>query len=338
MSVSIICFLLAGSGPLAPLATSSPKTRTGVGSTAEPAPEGREGTTTWGVTDRTGWSAGASLIAPSHEGGANTITVGSNVKIPAVADVEREVEERGGSPPPSSSLHPLPRPSTHPMSSKTFRDSATMTEPSARRPLCRGEQREVGVQVEVEEHSTSFSLPRRAPGSSLIGSPSCQSGSLTSPAGQPPFQHVCKIDIELRSRSVLPSAVTDGLQRSPALQHNHDISDESVLEDEEQEKVASAGPKEEEEDMQENGKPQDVAWDKQGMTWEVYGATLDLECLGTAIQSHLESKIQEQRRHISSLRKSICSNSSLTDYRRKRRRKRRAGFLGCCRKAPAAAD
>lgn len=278
------------------------------------------------MTDGTRWAAGASLIAPSHEGGANTITAGSNIKIPAVADVEER-----GTPPSSSSLHTLPQPSTQPMSSKAFRDSATMTEPSERCPPCRAEQREVGVQVEVEEHSTGFSLPRGAAGSTLIGSASCQSGSLTSPTGQPPFQHVCKIDIELRSRS----AVTDSLQRSPAPQHNHNISD--VLEDEEQGKMVSTGPREpnqEEEDTHENGKPQDVAWDKQGMTWEVYGAMLDLECLGTAIQSHLESKIREQRRHISSLRKSVCSNSSLKDYRMKRR-KRRAGLLGCCRKVPA---
>ncbi|AWO97259.1 putative GPI-anchored protein PB15E9.01c-like [Scophthalmus maximus] len=44
------------------------------------------------------------------------------------------------------------------------------------------------------------------------------------------------------------------------------------------------------------------------MTWEVYGASVDLESLGTAIQAHLESKIREQQKHISSLRKSICSD------------------------------
>ncbi|CAF97526.1 unnamed protein product, partial [Tetraodon nigroviridis] len=44
-------------------------------------------------------------------------------------------------------------------------------------------------------------------------------------------------------------------------------------------------------------KPQEVVWDKQGMTWEVYGASVDLDCLSVAIQSHLESKIKEQQKY-----------------------------------------
>ncbi|XP_023683454.2 G protein-regulated inducer of neurite outgrowth 3-like [Paramormyrops kingsleyae] len=55
---------------------------------------------------------------------------------------------------------------------------------------------------------------------------------------------------------------------------------------------------------------QDVVWDEQGMTWEVYGASLDPESLGFAIQSHLQSKIREQERKVRAIRKSICSESS----------------------------
>ncbi|KAM5255887.1 G protein-regulated inducer of neurite outgrowth 3 [Ctenodactylus gundi] len=40
----------------------------------------------------------------------------------------------------------------------------------------------------------------------------------------------------------------------------------------------------------------DVEWDEQGMTWEVYGASLDPECLGAAIQSHLQRQIRERER------------------------------------------
>lgn len=251
-----------------------------------------------------------------------------------------------------------------------------MTDPSERPDLRGGERREVGVQVEVVERSasTSSSLHRGAPTSTLIGSPSCQSGSLTSPtdpslcgapADQPPFQHVCKIDIELCSQSVLPSLVTDrasslpaclrtySFKQSPALMselqlgqnQDRNVSAESIWEDEEEEekghgKVARKQNVEEEDkdEREEAVKPQEVAWDKQGMTWEVYGASVDLECLGTAIQSHLESKIREQEKHISTLRKSICSDSSLSGYKRKKRKKRTGGILGCCRKAPAVAD
>ncbi|KAJ8000709.1 hypothetical protein DPEC_G00183170 [Dallia pectoralis] len=52
----------------------------------------------------------------------------------------------------------------------------------------------------------------------------------------------------------------------------------------------------------------DVLWDEQGMTWEVYGASVDPESLGYAIQSHLQCKIKEQEKKIvtqSSLRKSV---------------------------------
>lgn len=323
-------------------------------------------------------AAGGPVVSRVVSGGANATSAGSNIQSSRATDVESRKEEKtkqergkrkdgvGCSPSlsPSSHLHPLPQPTTHPASSKTLRDSETMTDTSERLHLRGGERREVGVQVEVDEQSasTSSSLHRGAPTSSLIGSPSCQSGSLTSPtvpslccvpAGQPPFQHICKIDIELRSQSVLPSVVTDkasslpaclrtySFQQSPALGQNHNISAESIWEDKEEEKGDSKGAREqnkEEEEREEKVTPQEVAWDKQGMTWEVYGASVDLECLGMAIQSHLESKIREQQKHIRSLRKSICSNSSLRWYRMKKRRKRRGGFLGCCRKAPAVAE
>ncbi|XP_078087735.1 G protein regulated inducer of neurite outgrowth 1 [Mustelus asterias] len=37
----------------------------------------------------------------------------------------------------------------------------------------------------------------------------------------------------------------------------------------------------------------DVQWDEKGMTWEVYGASVDAEVLGLAIQKHLEKQIEE---------------------------------------------
>ncbi|KAM8878854.1 LOW QUALITY PROTEIN: uncharacterized protein gprin3b [Spinachia spinachia] len=52
----------------------------------------------------------------------------------------------------------------------------------------------------------------------------------------------------------------------------------------------------------------DVVWDEQGMTWEVYGASVDPESLGFAIQSHLQCKIKEQERKMvsqTSFRKSV---------------------------------
>ncbi|KAM6441202.1 G protein-regulated inducer of neurite outgrowth 3 [Liasis olivaceus] len=58
----------------------------------------------------------------------------------------------------------------------------------------------------------------------------------------------------------------------------------------------------------------DVVWDEQGMTWEVYGASLDPESLGIAIQNHLQRQIREHEKLIkaqsSQARKSISSDSS----------------------------
>ncbi|KAL2098057.1 hypothetical protein ACEWY4_007264 [Coilia grayii] len=56
----------------------------------------------------------------------------------------------------------------------------------------------------------------------------------------------------------------------------------------------------------------DVVWDEQGMTWEVYGASLDPESLGFAIQSHLQCKIKEHEKKIiaqTNIRKSLSSES-----------------------------
>lgn len=67
----------------------------------------------------------------------------------------------------------------------------------------------------------------------------------------------------------------------------------------------------------------DVVWDEQGMTWEVYGASVDPESLGFAIQSHLQCKIKEQERKLmaqTSLRKSVSGVSSPQRGRKNKRR------------------
>lgn len=68
---------------------------------------------------------------------------------------------------------------------------------------------------------------------------------------------------------------------------------------------------------------QDVVWDEQGMTWEVYGASVDPESLGFAIQSHLQCKIKEQEKKLIaqvSIRKSISGMDSPRHGRKKKRR------------------
>lgn len=85
-------------------------------------------------------------------------------------------------------------------------------------------------------------------------------------------------------------------------------------------KPEPAKAKEEEEAAkQKKDSVHDVVWDEQGMTWEVYGASVDPESLGFAIQSHLQCKIKEHEKLIiakTSLRKSLSSSPGKKKKRR----------------------
>ncbi|XP_076830775.1 uncharacterized protein gprin3b [Brachyhypopomus gauderio] len=89
----------------------------------------------------------------------------------------------------------------------------------------------------------------------------------------------------------------------------------------------------------------DVVWDEQGMTWEVYGASLDPESLGFAIQSHLQCKIKEHEKKIfaqSTLRKSMSGGSVGSPSGRRRKRRQANVFRSmfrrpnCCVRPPPA--
>ncbi|XP_026092334.1 G protein-regulated inducer of neurite outgrowth 1-like [Carassius auratus] len=146
---------------------------------------------------------------------------------------------------------------------------------------------------------------------------------------QKSLQHICQIEIELRSQSPLtlgsvPPQVTISefdttCQVSPGMSED------------------SGRTAEVEGEKEESGAPQEIIWDEQGMTWEVYGASLDMESLGFAIQNHLQSKIREHERRIGTLRKSICLSEQSFGKDRTGKRKRsifRSLFGGskCCSK------
>lgn len=80
--------------------------------------------------------------------------------------------------------------------------------------------------------------------------------------------------------------------------------------------------KNDEEDKQKDKGVQDVVWDEQGMTWEVYGASVDPESLGFAIQSHLQCKIKEQERKLIA---QVSIRKSISDSPQRRKNKRRQG-------------
>lgn len=66
--------------------------------------------------------------------------------------------------------------------------------------------------------------------------------------------------------------------------------------------------------LKQSKRVRDVVWDEQGMTWEVYGASLDPESLGVAIQNHLQRQIREHEKSAkaqsSQTRRSISSDTS----------------------------
>ncbi|KAJ8248452.1 hypothetical protein GJAV_G00242160 [Gymnothorax javanicus] len=62
----------------------------------------------------------------------------------------------------------------------------------------------------------------------------------------------------------------------------------------------------------------EVLWDSEGMTWEVYGASVDPEELGLAIQKHLELQIKEKASCVAKLTRQDTLSSQPSQRRRKR--------------------
>ncbi|XP_028986158.2 G protein-regulated inducer of neurite outgrowth 1 [Betta splendens] len=303
------------------------------------------------LPDRSGCSpkntikvAGIPSSKPDHLGGKHHTSI-----IPSLSElgVEGKIDkkeqgkstERDGL---ERSTSPLPPPaphSTHPSKPKRAREPATSMDTSENREG----QRELGVQVDAEVGCPC--CPTRCSPTSPTGASLC-----CLPAGQP-FQHVCRIDIELNnelaplSTSSLPAGLrTYSLQQSPALEwatglgpvQNRDISPGSISQDKKEKRGEAEGEVTREQD-EKKAKPQDVARDEQGMTWEVYGAAVDPETLGAAIQTHLESKLQRQAKQIRSLRRSIRTIRLRKSRRRKKKKRRKSGgILGCCRKSELA--
>lgn len=119
-------------------------------------------------------------------------------------------------------------------------------------------------------------------------------------------------------------------------------------------KGSKLGPERDKKEDEKAAKPtkksvHDVVWDEQGMTWEVYGASLDPESLGFAIQSHLQCKIKEHEKKIMSqttLRKSVSGPASDSPSGRKSKRRQANAFRSmfqnvrrpnCCVRPPPSA-
>ncbi|KAM9216870.1 G protein-regulated inducer of neurite outgrowth 2 isoform 2-T2 [Dugong dugon] len=78
---------------------------------------------------------------------------------------------------------------------------------------------------------------------------------------------------------------------------------------------------------------QDVQWDAEGMTWEVYGAAVDPEVLGMAIQKHLEMQF-EQLHRASASEDSLSAESRRGPLRAVMQSLRHPSCCGCSSAAP----
>ncbi|KAG9267928.1 hypothetical protein AMEX_G18806 [Astyanax mexicanus] len=86
----------------------------------------------------------------------------------------------------------------------------------------------------------------------------------------------------------------------------------------------------------------EVEWDAEGMTWEVYGASLDPEELGLAIQRHLELQIKETAEAAAAEKKTSVENDCGS---RQQSKKRKGGSVvqslrrpACCSRSSTVED
>lgn len=85
----------------------------------------------------------------------------------------------------------------------------------------------------------------------------------------------------------------------------------------------------------------EVKWDAEGMTWEVYGASVDPEELGHAIQKHLEIQIKETKGIAAKLSRQNTTTSQHSSGSTQKRKKGLLGSLrrpGCCSRTTGAVD
>lgn len=85
----------------------------------------------------------------------------------------------------------------------------------------------------------------------------------------------------------------------------------------------------------------EVKWDAEGMTWEVYGASVDPEELGLAIQKHLELQIKETAAKATKL---AHQDTKMPQNNAGKTQRRRRGLMaalhppGCCTRTTTAVD
>ncbi|KAK2849364.1 hypothetical protein Q5P01_009198 [Channa striata] len=109
---------------------------------------------------------------------------------------------------------------------------------------------------------------------------------------------------EIRKEASIEEKIVE--EEEDKMEQDEEDKDKGIKEEKketEQEKVGTAEEdKKEETNCKEKGEDkceepvQEVSWDEKGMTWEVYGAVVEVAVLGSAIQKHLEKQVKKQKR------------------------------------------
>ena len=148
---------------------------------------------------------------------------------------------------------------------------------------------------------------------------------------RPSSQYVCQIEIELSSQSPktsgqAPPPATAVIPALPSLSGKSTDGPDMPLDQSEAKDKTGEGLRQEK-----AGPVQEVTWDDQGLTWEVYGATLDWQALGSAVQRHLHTQIEQLELRLRTLQGSVSEKKS-PPHARRVRRKCRCWFhcSSCC--------
>ncbi|KAL2079349.1 hypothetical protein ACEWY4_025093 [Coilia grayii] len=142
---------------------------------------------------------------------------------------------------------------------------------------------------------------------------------------RPSSQYVCQIEIELSSQSLNASggAPPPTISVMPAIT-GKSVNGPGVGPVDQSETEDNTGLKQDKE-----GPVQEVTWDEQGLTWEVYGAALDWQALGSAVQKHLQTQIEQLERRLKTLQGSAPEKKKAPPTKRKTNRKKCRCWFHC---------
>ncbi|PKU30753.1 g protein-regulated inducer of neurite outgrowth 1 [Limosa lapponica baueri] len=140
---------------------------------------------------------------------------------------------------------------------------------------------DMGTQVDSQASLVSVALSPMSPpgGAAAFTFPKREMGSAAPPRPEPSKKDAeMQVSMPVETRSVATGPMTP-VTKSPQASYPEVHVKGTVVE--------------------ETPEPiREVSWDEKGMTWEVYGASMEVEVLGMAIQKHLEKQIEEHGRQV----------------------------------------